>query len=120
MRALGGIPTSSLKRKAENQPRTQAENALVAAYRNAPTKNLKTQILSIYAPMYTAKELKLMHSDFEQLSDRQIKKAKAQAKTIGAGLTLPKIKHHRTRIDLSKLNHFLTFADQLYFYQDVS
>ena len=25
-----------------------------------------------------------------------------------------------TRIDLSKLNHFLTFGDQPYFYQDVS
>ena len=72
----------------KNQLRTQTENALVAAYQNAPTKSLETQILSIYAPKYTAKELKLFHSDFEQLSDRQIKKAKAHAKTLGAGTDL--------------------------------
>jgi hypothetical protein len=117
---LAAYRKSSVPGKAENHPRTQAENALVAAYQNAPTKSLKTQILSIYAPRYTAKELKSMHGEFEQLSDRQIKKAKAHAETVGAGLTLPKIVHHRTRIDLSKLNHFLTFADQPYFYQDVS
>ena len=117
---LAAYRKSSVPGKAENEPRTQAENALVAAYQNAPMKSLKTQILSIYAPKYTAKELKLLHSDFEQLSDRQIKKAKAHAKTLGAGQILPKIIHHRTRIDLSKLNHFLTFADQPYFYQDVS
>ena len=117
---LAAYRKSSVAGKVENQPRTHAENALVAAYQNAPTKSLKTQILSIYAPKYTAKELKLMHSDFEKLSDRQIKKARAHAKSIGAGLNSPKIVHHRTRIDLSKLNHFLTFADQPYFYQDVS
>lgn len=117
---LAAYRKSSVAGKVENQPRTEAENALVAAYQNAPTKSLKTQILSIYAPKYTAKELKLMHSGFEKLSDRQIKKARAHAKSIGAGLNSPKIVHHRTRIDLSKLNHFLTFADQPYFYQDVS
>ena len=117
---LAAYQKSSVPGKAENQPRTQAENALVAAYQNAPTKSLKTHILSIYAPKYSAKELKLMHGDFEQLSDRQIKKAKAHAKSVGAGLTATKIAHHRTRIDISKLDHFLTFADQPYFYQDVS
>ena len=98
----------------------KGESALVAAYKNAPTRSLKTQILSIYASRYTAAELKQMHGSFEQLSDRQIKKAKAHAKTVGAGLNLPKTMHHRTRIDLSKLDHFLSFADQPYFYQDVS
>ncbi len=117
---LAACRKSSVPGKAKNEPRTQAENALVPAYQNTPTKSLKTQIPSIYAPKYTAKELKLLHSDFEQLSDRQIKKAKAHAKTLGAGQILPKIIHHQTRIDLSKLNHFLTFADQPYFYQDVS
>ena len=58
-------------------------------------ESLKTQILSIYAPKYTAKELKLMHSNFEKLSDRQIKKTRAHAKSIGAGRNSPKTIHHR-------------------------
>ncbi|KAL9960337.1 hypothetical protein ACROYT_G033784 [Oculina patagonica] len=98
----------------------KGENALIAAYRHAPTKNLKTQILSIYALQYSFSELKKMHGHFENLSDRQIKKARAHAKTVGAGLILEKAPFHRTRIDLMKLNHFLSFADQPYFYQDVS
>lgn len=61
-----------------------------------------------------------MHGHFENLSDRQIKKARAHAKTVGAGLVLEKAPFHRTRIDLMKLNHFLSFTDQPYFYQDVS
>ena len=61
-----------------------------------------------------------MHAHFEKLSDRQIKKAKVHAKTIGAGLVLEKALFHRTRTNLMRLNHFLSFADQPYFYQDVS
>ena len=98
----------------------KGENALTAAYRRAPTKNLKTQILSIYALHYSSSELKKMHAHFEKLSDRQITKARAHAKTVGAGFVLEKAPFHRTRIDLMKLNHFLSFADQPYFYQDVS
>ena len=44
---LAAYRKSSVAGKVENQPRTHAENALVAAYQNAPTKSLKTQILSI-------------------------------------------------------------------------
>ena len=61
-----------------------------------------------------------MHAHFEKLSGRQIKKARAHAKAIGAGLVLEKAPFHRTRIDLMRLNHFLSLADQPYFYQDVS
>ena len=54
---------------------------LTVAYQNAPTKSLRTQILSIYADRFSANELKRMHQPFENLSDRQIKKARAQAKS---------------------------------------
>ena len=47
----------------------KGENALTAAYRRALTKNLKTQILSIYALHYSSSELKKMHAHFEKLSD---------------------------------------------------
>lgn len=98
----------------------KGESTLTAAYRQAPTKNLKTQILNIYALQYSCSELKNMHAHFEKLSDRQIKKARAHAKTIGAGFVLEKAPFHRTRIDLMRLNHFLSFVDQPCCYQDVS
>ena len=61
--------------------------ALVAAYRKAPSKILKTQILSIYANRFTVKELKAIHRPFENLSDRQIKKARAHSSSEGPGMT---------------------------------
>ena len=53
---------------------------LTTAYKNAPTKNLKIQILSLYVLNYSTEELKKLHEPFEKLSDRQIKKARLQAK----------------------------------------
>ena len=52
--------------------------ALTLAYRQAPTKSLKMQILSIYALPFTSRELKGIHTPFEKLSNRQIKKARSQ------------------------------------------
>lgn len=95
--------------------------ALVTAYRNAPNRGLKTQILTIYVLRYSSTELKQIHAPFENLSDRQIKKAREHAKNVGPGMSmLEKTPHHRIKIDLVKLNHFLSFIDQPYFYQDVS
>ena len=58
---------------------------LTTAYKNAPTKNLKIQILSLYVLNYSTEELKKLHGPFEKLSDRQIKKARNQAKINGPG-----------------------------------
>ena len=44
--------------------------ALVVAYRKAPSKILKPQILSIYANCFTVKEWEAIHRPFENLSDR--------------------------------------------------
>ena len=71
--------------------------ALVAAHRSAPSKRLKTQILSIYASRFTAAELKEIHKPFEDLSDRQIKKARAQAKIEGPGL--PEKKYYNAEVE---------------------
>ena len=46
--------------------------SLVDAYKEAPSKAMKTQILSIY--MLTSSLSKVTHQSFEQLSDRQIKR----------------------------------------------
>ena len=93
---------------------------LTTAYKNAPTKNLKIQILSLYVLNYSTEELKKLHEPFEKLSDRQIKKARHQAKINGPGVPLEKAIRHRVRIDMVKLDHFLTFVDRPYFYQDVA
>ena len=42
---------------------------LTTAYKNAPTKNLKIQILSLYVLNYSTEELKKLHGPFEKLSD---------------------------------------------------
>lgn len=59
--------------------------------RNAASKSLKTQILSILANRFTTKELKDSHKSFEDLSDRKTKKARAQAKTEGPGVPVEKV-----------------------------
>ena len=41
--------------------------AMITTYKNAPTRNLKTQILSIYAYRYTNEKLKKLHEPFERL-----------------------------------------------------
>lgn len=94
--------------------------ALVAAYKSAPSKPLKTQILSIYASKYSAKELKAIHEPFERLSDRQIKKARQHSTAQGPGTPAIKKVQHRVRIDKAKLDHFLEFTFRPYFYQDVA
>ena len=65
--------------KSASSSRSQLE-VLISTYEQAPTKTLKTQILSIYALRFTVAELKEMHGPFEKLSDRQIKKARPTLK----------------------------------------
>lgn len=86
-------------------------------FQESASGNLKTQILSLYASRYSVRFLKKMHEPFEILSDRQIKKARAHAKNVGVGFNVEKLPSHRVRIDLVKLDHFLSFVDQPYFYQ---
>ncbi|RMX56433.1 hypothetical protein pdam_00008800 [Pocillopora damicornis] len=68
---------------------------LTVAYQNAPTKSVKTQILSIYADRFSANELKRIHQTFENPSNRQIKKARAQAKSERPEVPTEKIHRHR-------------------------
>ena len=47
--------------------------ALMTAYAKAPTRNLKTQILSIYAYEYPMNKLQSLHQPYAKLSKWQIK-----------------------------------------------
>ena len=94
--------------------------ALMSAYRDAQTKNVKLQILSIYAYQHTMKKLQEFHEPYERVSLRQIKMARAHAKMRGPGSIVPKIVNHRVRLDTSKVEHFVDFVNRPYFYQDVA
>ena len=89
--------------------------ALMSAYRDA-----KLQVLSIYAYRHTMKKLQEFHEPYERVSLRQIKMARAHAKTRGAGSIVPKVINHRVRLDTSKVEHFVDFINRPYFYQDVA
>jgi len=108
------------KQQNKEETRGAGIQALVIAYQKAPSKSLKTQILSIYANRFTTKELKDIHKPFENLSDRQIKKARAQAKTGGPGVPVEKVPQHRIRLNQHQLDHFLEFTMRPYYYQDVA
>ena len=58
---------------------------LMTAYKNAKTKNLKKQILSLYANRYPMTKLKKTHQPYESLSTREIKPARSRAKMHGPG-----------------------------------
>ena len=45
-------------------------------------KNIKTQILSLYAYNYSIERLKELHESFEKLNNRQIKKARDTLKKL--------------------------------------
>ena len=93
---------------------------LMTAYKNAKTKNLKKQILSLYANRYPMTKLKKIHQPYESLSTWEIKQARSRAKMHGPG-TIPEIKtKHRARLDMGKVDHFVEFINSPYFYQHVS
>ena len=94
--------------------------ALMSAYRDAMTKNLKIQILSIYAYRYTMQVLQKFHEPYEKISLRQIKRARLHARKRGPGLNVPKVFSHRVRLDTNKVDHLIDFVNRPYFYQDVA
>ena len=93
---------------------------LMQAYSKAPTRNVKTQILSLYAYRYPVRTLQRIHEPYERLSDWQIRRARAHAKERGPGLLVEKTSFHRVRLARVKLDHFTDFVNQPYFYQDVA
>ena len=76
--------------------------ALMSAYRAAMTKNVKIQILSIYAYWYTMKLSQKFHEPYEKISLRQINRARLHERKRGPGSNVPKVFSHRVRLDTSK------------------
>ena len=94
--------------------------ALMSAYRDAMTKNVKIQILSIYAYRYTMKLLQKFHEPYEKISLRRIKRARLHARKRAPGSNVPKVFSPRVRRDTNKVDHFTDFLNRPYFNQDVA
>ncbi|CAB4008860.1 Hypothetical predicted protein, partial [Paramuricea clavata] len=93
---------------------------LMQAYSNATTKNVKTQILSLYAHQYPVKTLQKIHGPYAKLTEWQIKRARSHARESGPGSLVETSPCHRIRLQPVKLDHFLDFVNRPYFYQDVA
>ena len=93
---------------------------LMTAYKNAKTKNLKRQILSLYAYRYPMSMLQKIHQPYGKLSTWEIKEARSHANLSGPGTTLEVTTKHCVRLDMSKVDHFVEFTNRPYFYQDIS
>ena len=94
--------------------------ALMTAYKNASSRNMKLQILSIYAHNYPVKVLMELHEPYAKISKWQIKRARHHAQENGPGNLIEATKRTRVRLNLTKLDHFIGFANRPYFYQDVA
>ena len=94
--------------------------ALMQAYKNVPTRNLKTQILSLYAYRYPMKKLQKLHEPYESITTWQIKRARAHARECGPGLLVEKSSSYRVRLDATLVDHVIDLINCLYFYQDVA
>lgn len=93
---------------------------LMQAYSNATTRNVKTQILSLYAYRYPVKTLQRIHEPYAKLTDWQIRQARAHARECGPGSLVETSPSHRVRLPPAKLDHFIDFINRPYFYQDVA
>ena len=97
-------------------PNAESElKPLLRAYRNAPSKETKTQILSIYANKYPARKLIELHKTYEPLTELELHKAKLHANNEGPGVPVEKPIYHRVRLDTVKVNHFLNYINRPYF-----
>ena len=107
----------------DSLPRVNSSKHLlpfVTAYVQAPSRNLKTQILSIYAHELSKKELQKLHEPYGKLSRWQIDRARSHARACGPGHEVKKTKHHRVKLNMAKVDHFIDFANRPYFHQDVA
>ena len=112
----------SLPTKLDPQPVQPSSDliALMNAFSKAPTRNLKIQILSIYAHEYPLKTLQRIHEPYARLSQWQIKRARAHAQKCGPGASVIKKVQHRINLDMTKVDHFVDFLNRPYFHQDVA
>ena len=92
--------------------------ALMQAYKNPPTRNLKTQIqvLSLYAYRYPMKKLQKLHGPYESTTTWQTKRERTHARECGPGLSVDKSSSYRVQLDTTLVDHSIDFMNRPYFY----
>ena len=80
----------AFKTPAVNEVCTDDLNTLITAYKQAPSKNLKTQILIIYAPRYSARSLKKFTSPLKNWAIDKWRRQGVMAKMSELALTSTK------------------------------
>ena len=75
-------------------------------------QNQKHQDANSYAYKYSVSTSKELHSPYGKLSTRQIQRARCHARTIGPGQVPEEKIHHRVRIDMTKVDHFVEFINR--------
>ena len=102
------------------EPLSEDLIALMTAFASAPTRNLKIQILSLYAHRYPIRKLAALHEPYGKVTHWQIRQARQHASLHGPGVPSQATNNHRVRIDQQKLDHFIEFLNRPQFYQDVA
>ncbi len=100
----------------KDQIESEIVDALVECYNNAMTWDTKRQILSIMADKLTAQQLQ---SYIPGLSQYKVSIARKHAVEHGRGSPVSQSHTPRIKIDLAKLDHFLTFITSGHVVQDL-
>lgn len=104
------------EKKRSNESSDKYIGALVETYENAPSKNVKRQVLSIIADLTTLEEIRKY---LPGLTKYQFCEARKHRLTCGRGAPLVKKAGVRARVDINQLDHFLNFITSPYIVQDL-
>ena len=88
---------------------------LLQAYKNAPTKDSKTQILNVYANNNPAKKLIELHKLYKPFTEWELQKAKMHANHNSPGAPIEKPVYHQVKLDSVKVMYSLFIHKQTLF-----
>ncbi len=100
----------------KDQVELEIVDSLVECYNNATTWDTKRQILSIMTDKLTVKQLQSL---IPGLSEYKIDIARKHVMEKGRGVPVEKSHTPRIKVDLNKLDHFLTFITSGHIMQDL-
>lgn len=100
-----------------NPLENQSVQALVSAYETADDKETKTQILSIFADIYSLSELQLL---IPEVNAYKFRKARLHLKQFGRGNLATQEPQYRVRMSIPKVDHFISFISSPNLVQDVA
>ena len=103
--------------KEEEKPTSDMQSLLVKIYEEAESSYTKKQILSIFVNMYTKSELQEM---IPGLTKWRIDEARKHASEVGPGREVEAKTVTRSRLDMTKVDHFIDFVSNPLFLQDVA